>query len=366
MNKILLNGLHYENNGAGISRYTSQLINTFIEGDYPVDILMRGEFGDRYNSNNIIRVDKMLPSSSKRIIEEQWVKNSLYKKYNLVHFPDYATPVFYQRHKVATIHDMAMHTMRDKYTRMQNLTKYTLLQATIRSASHLICDSEFTKKELFSYYPNVAADISVIHLGIDPPKVVVDDRKAKDILAHLGITHKYLLYVGTIAPHKNIVQLIKAFYEIKKIHREYKLVIAGKKGWMYDEVFNQVSALDLEEEVIFTGFVDELELETLYKEAEFYISLSLYEGFGLPPLEAMVRGCPVLVSDLEIFKETCGDSALFCSPNQLKEIISGMRSLIEHQELRNQLREKGLLRVKRFNWAETARRTYEVYQSVLK
>ncbi len=366
MNKILLNGLHYEKNGAGISNYTKNLIHTFIKDEYPVDILMRGEFGDKYKGENIIHVDKVLPSSAKRIIQEQWTSKHLYKAYDLVHFPDYATPVFYQGHKVATIHDMAMHTMRDKYTRMQNMTKYTLLQATIRNASHLICDSEFTKKELYSYYPNVAADISVIHLGIEPPKVMVDDRKAKDILTHLGITHRYLLYVGTIAPHKNIVQLIKAFYEIKKIHNEYKLVIAGKKGWMYEEVFNQVSVLGLEEEVVFTGFVDELELEALYKEAEFYVSLSLYEGFGLPPLEAMIRGCPVLVSNLEIFKETCSDSALFCSPADLEEIVRGMRSLIEHQDLRNQLREKGQVRVKQFTWEKTARRTYEVYQSVLK
>lgn len=366
MNKILLNGLHYEKNGAGISNYTKNLIHTFIKEEYPVDILMRGEFGDKYSGENIIYVDKVLASSAKRIIQEQWKSKHLYKSYDLVHFPDYATPVFYQGHKVATIHDMAMHTMRDKYTRMQNVTKNTLLQATIRSASHLICDSEFTKKELCSYYPNLAADISVIHLGIESPRLLVDDRKAKDILAYLGITHKYLLYVGTIAPHKNIVQLIKAFYEIKKIHKDYKLVIAGKKGWMYEEVFSQVSVLGLEEEVIFTGFVDELELEALYKEAEFYVSLSLYEGFGLPPLEAMIRSCPVLVSNLEIFKETCGDSALFCSPEHLEEIVRGMRSLIEHPNLRNQLIERGLARVKQFTWEETASRTYEVYQSVLK
>lgn len=282
MNKILLNGLHYEKNGAGISNYTKNLIHTFIKDEYPVDILMRGEFGDKYKGENIIHVDKVLPSSAKRIIQEQWTSKHLYKAYDLVHFPDYATPVFYQGHKVATIHDMAMHTMRDKYTRMQNMTKYTLLQATIRNASHLICDSEFTKKELYSYYPNVAADISVIHLGIEPPKVMVDDRKAKDILTHLGITHRYLLYVGTIAPHKNIVQLIKAFYEIKKIHKEYKLVIAGKKGWMYEEVFNQVSVLGLEEEVVFTGFVDELELEALYRRQSFTLAFLYTKALAYP------------------------------------------------------------------------------------
>jgi glycosyltransferase involved in cell wall biosynthesis len=366
VNRILLNGLHYEPNGAGISRYNHKLIDAFIKGGYPLDILMRKDFVDQYKSANIRFVDKDITSSTGRILQEQLRETGHYKNYELIHFPDYATPPLYNGAKVATIHDMAMHTMKDKYTFMQNLTKNILLQYTIRKADRLICDSEFTKKELLNYYPKVEDKAKVVYLGIETPKIDIDEVTKGRVLSEFNIHSKFILYVGTIAPHKNIHSLIKAFANVKKQGYEYSLVIAGKKGWMYEEVFHTIRNLGLEKDVIFTGFIKDLELEVLYKATEFFVSVSLYEGFGFPPLEAMVRGCPVLVSNIEAFKEMCGNHASFCNPKDIDDITKHLLEMLDNQELRYGLIQLGMERAKQFNWDKTAKETYEVYEEVLK
>ena len=364
MNRILFNGLIYEKNGAGISRYAYKLMETFLELSYPIDFLIRGDCVDDLKGENVYVVEKEITSSSKRIIEEQIKQLYRYKKYDMVHFPDYATPVFYNGLKVATIHDMAMHTMADKYTMMQNVTKKTLLSATIKGADCLICDSEFAKKELLTYYPQVEHKVEVIPLGIDIPKKS-EQVMHQEMARRLGIHKPFILYVGTIAPHKNIVKLIEAFDILKKQGQDVQLVIAGKKGWMYEEVFKIVKERALEQSVIFTDYISDEDLEVLYNRALAFASVSLYEGFGFPPLEAMGRGCPTIVSDIEIFKETCQDAALYCNPNDEKDIARQLAYIIEHEELRNKLREKGLKQVQQFQWKYTAEKVYNIYRGLL-
>lgn len=367
MNKILFNGLIYEKNGAGISRYAYKLMETFINEGYPIDMIVREEVSNGLEGSNVHRVSRSITSSSKRIIEEQIRQLTNYKNYKVVHFPDYATPVFYNGLKVATIHDMAMKTMSDKYTRMQNLTKNTLLASTIRSADQLICDSEFTKKELLAYYPEAQDRVKVVYLGLDIPTYLKNEAFENETLIELGIRCPYILYVGTIAPHKNITKLIEAFGEVRKQY-DYQLVIAGKKGWMYDEVFEKVRQKGLEKEVIFTDFILDEKLEVLYHRAVFFMSISLYEGFGFPPLEAMGRGCPVLVSDIEVFREMCGKAALYCNPRDQQDIVRKMLEMLEETEKENKRKEwvaRGNQQVKRFNWKETASKVYEVYEKLL-
>lgn len=365
MKKILLNGLHYAPDGAGISKYTHKLLEAFVRGNYDIDILMRQEFQCDNQDERLIFVDKALGSSTKRILEEQIGQSRKYKTYDLIHFPDYATPIFYTGSKIATIHDMAMHTMRDKYTLMQNLTKNVLLQHTINKAEQLICVSEFSKQELLHYYPHVKDKATVVYEGIEIPKWEISKDRQKKVLDKLGIFDKFILYVGTIAPHKNIDTLIRAFAPIKASGYPYKLVIAGKKGWMYEEVFKIASELQLEKDIVFTGFVSDEELEVLYKQAEVFVSASLYEGFGFPPLEAMGRGCVAVVSDIPVFRETCGDSVVYCDPKKVEDITRSILEALSNKELRQALMDKGKKRVGLFNWDKVAKQTYETYLEVL-
>lgn len=366
MNKILLNGLHYESNGAGISKYSKMLLKTFIEENYDVDILIREEFKNKLSAQNLIYANKSINGSKNRIIYEQLKAQKLYKNYELIHFPDYATSMLYTGKKIATIHDMAMYTMRDKYTRMQIITKDILLRNTVKNANRLICDSEFSKKELLKYYPEAEEKATVVYCGIEIPKLEIESEFEINILEKYSIEkNSYILYVGTIAPQKNIDNLIKAYVLSKNKGLDCKLVIAGKKGWMYDEIFKYVSESKMQENVIFTDYINDLELEVLYRNAKIFSTISLYEGFGFPPLEAIGRGIPVLLSDIEIFKEICGASALYCDPYDIKNISDNMLKLIEDQDLQNKLKVNGLQRLKIFNWSKAAKEIYDIYLDVL-
>lgn len=365
MNQILFNALHYTKNGAGISRYTQELLRQFQMQEYPIDILLRKEWEDEWNRQGYYFATQKIKNSTERIIEEQYCQLGKYKQYELIHFPDYASPIFYKGKKIVTIHDMAMHTMRSKYTKMQNLTKNILLRDTIKKADRFICDSYFAKEELLKYYPQVEDRIKVIHLGIQFPEYLFSQVQEDEIIEKMGIPREYILYVGTIAPHKNIEQLIVAYRKLKLLGCKHKLVIAGKRGWMEEKIMQRAREEGIEEDVIFTGFASEDALEVLYRRATFFVSVSLYEGFGFPPLEAMGRGCPVLVSDIGAFRETCEDHVLYCDPNDVEDIARQMERLLGDNELRSELIRRGLEQVKKFNWEKTAQETYQLYEEVL-
>lgn len=366
LKKILLNGLHYESHGAGISKYTQMLLKTFIEENYDVDVLLRDEFKNKFQSERLIFANKDINRSKDRIIYEQLTAQKLYKDYKLIHFPDYATPALYKGKKIATIHDMAMHTMSDKRTFMQNMTKNILLKNTIAHADKLICVSEFSRRELLNYYPKVEDKIEVIYEGIEIPEIHMNYYEEIKVLEKFNILkNKYILYVGTIAPHKNIKKLIQGFNYAKDKIPDYKLLIAGKRGWMYDEVFKEVEVLELQNKVVFTDFVSDIELEVLYKNADLFVSVSLYEGFGFPPLEAMGRGVPVLISDIEIFKEICSDAAIYCNPNELEDIGHKIIQILNDKNLQEELVKRADERIKLFDWKKAAKDTYNLYLEVL-
>lgn len=362
-NRVLFNGLAYAPNGAGISKYTEQLLKAFLRGNYPVDILLRKDYKVEYQGlDSIIFAQDEISNSGQRIIMEQWKMKQLYKEYALVHFPDYATPVCTMSSSVATIHDMAMKSMQEKYTFLQRNTKRLLLQNTIYRAKGILCISEFTKKELLNYYPHIEHRIEVIYLGLAKAEKCIK----KEILEKWGLqTREYILFVGTIAPHKNIISLIKAFSLLKQKGYSGKLVIAGGKGWMYDEILTFVKNSTIQNQIVFTDYVDEVTLETLYYFAECFVCVSLYEGFGFPPLEAMARNLPVVVSDLPVFHETVADCGLYCQADSEYDIADKISRIIQDKNFAASLSEKGVKRTALFSWEKTAEKTWKWYQKFL-
>lgn len=366
MNQILMNALLYEEKGAGISNYTKRLMETYLTEGYPLDILVRQEFKNKYENPNVISIEENISSSTKRILIEQIGQARRYKKYSLVHFTDYATPILYRGLKIATIHDLAMKTMRAYYTPMQNLTKNLLLEYTVRAADYFICNSAFSEKQLLEFYPHLKGKTTVIHLGVDQPKLQVKEERVNEIIEELGIRGPFILFVGTLAPHKNLEGLLKAFKEVKTHHPDYQLVVSGKKGWMFEDIFKLVVELGIQDSVLFTGFTTDEQLEVLYRKAKLLVLPSLYEGFGLPPLEAMVRECPVLVSDLSIFKEICGEAASYCKPQNVSSIAKEIITLLREEDRSKRLIELGSKKVQDYSWSNAARKTFEVYEKVLR
>ena len=177
------------------------------------------------------------------------------------------------------------------------------------------------------------------------------------------INKKYILFVGTLQPRKNIVRLIEAF---SKIHHQQQLnlVIVGKKGWMYEEILEAPKQYGIENQIKFLEFVPDEDLSLLYKNALCFVLPSLYEGFGLPVLEAMTQGCPVITSNVSSLPEAGGDAALYVNPEDVDEIAAKMQSLVKDEELRKTLIEKGYKQVKKFSWEKAARETLKVLEEV--
>ena len=362
MTKILVNALQFSPDGAGISKYSHKLAEVIMKNNPNVDVLCRKDMVDKFeNKERLIPID--IKGSSDRIITEQVKLLKLYKKYDIVHFLDYATPALYKGKKIATIHDMAMHTMKDKDTKGQVLTKTTLLKNTIKNADKLICISEFTKNELLKYYPNVdESKIEVVYNGFEYNEIDLTQQTIDSTLNKFNITKDYLLFVGTLSPHKNIERIIEAFNKVRNEGYDYQLVICGKKGWLYEDIFKKVKELKLEHEVIFTDYVTNEELEVLYKNTKLFVFPSLYEGFGFPPIEAMARKVPVLTSREGAITEVVGDAAVFCDAHNICDISVKIIKILTDENLKQNLIINGIKRIKYFSWEKSSKIIGKIYE----
>lgn len=360
MNKIALSGLAYQKQGAGISQYTKALVDEFLNQD--VDLLLRNEHQETYGKYRNVRcVPTNIRSSKKRILYEQLIGIPTYNKYSLVHFTDYATCIMSRTKSIITVHDMAMYTMEDMYTKAQIAIKSSLLKASLHKVSGIICDSEYAKKELLTYFPQIGdkVPIEVIYLGIK-------EQTHSLVLENTTLKNKpYILNVGTIAPSKNITSLIKAFNIMKDTYKDLQLVLVGNKGWMFEQVEKEYQESKYKDDIIFTGFVTEEQLEYLYQNCEAFVTPSLYEGFGFTPLEAMKRGVATAVSDIDIFKETCAECACYFDPHSPESIADEVLKVIDDNELNQRLKIKGNERANQFTWKRTAAQTHQFYLKVL-
>jgi len=234
----------------------------------------------------------------------------------------------------------------------------------------IVAISESTKQDLIDFYKISPDKIKVVYPGIDKKFKMIDAEK-----------RDFVLYFGTIEPRKNILGLIKAFECIKKEKfgkildvnwqgfegvvrgekeqafdfSKLKLIIAGTKGWLCQEIFKKVQNSEFKNDIIFTGFVDEENKTRLYNSAKIFIYPSFFEGFGLPPLEAMACGVPTIVSNKSSLPEVVGDSAIMIDPQNINEISLAIKEILENKELNNYLTKKGVERAKKFNWDNTAK-----------
>ena len=252
-------------------------------------------------------------------------------------------------HDVAFIHFPEEFLSKDLY-QLKNWTRYS-----IRKAKKIISVSKATKKDVVSSYGIPEEKIEVIYNGFEK-NVEVEEAVAPNP----KIDPPYVLYVGTIQPRKNIVTLIRAFKLINNIHPEYKLVITGKKGWLFDKIFKEARDLYLSNKIVFTGYVSDEELVYLYKHAFCFVLPSLYEGFGIPLLEAMSFSAPVISSFSSSLPEVGGEAALYFDPQDYKDLSHKLEILHTDRGLRTELISKGSKRIRQFSWDSCAKKTLEV------
>jgi len=236
----------------------------------------------------------------------------------------------------------------------------------VRRADHIIAVSESTKKDTMQLLGVPERKISVIHEAANPIYKQLDREEARRRLAETyELPEHFILFVSTLEPRKNITALLQAYYQLIDDYKlPHKLVLAGRKGWLFDDVFNTVSRLKIEDDCIFLGRVPLEHLPYLYNAAEALVHPAFYEGFGLPPLEAMACGTPVVVSNVSALPEIVGDAGLLADPNDVEELEVAIYRALTDTDLRETMIERGLKRAALFSWERAARETLEVYRQV--
>ena len=291
------------------------------------------------------------------------------RKSDVTHFFNYIVPPFVSGKKVVTVHDMVYKAFPDT---VRGRTKFMLnmgLKRSMRRADIIVTDSEFSKEEILKYFPQHKRKIRVVPCGVDLErfKPCTDLERISKVKSSLGIEGDYFLYVGTIEPRKNLRRLIAAYAAfVKKVgENSPKLVLAGGKGWLDGEIYASVRKLGLEGKVLFTEYVPAGDMTPLMCGALAFVFPSLYEGFGMPPLEAMACGAPVLTTNAASLPEVVGDCAVICDAYSVKSIAQGLYRLYSDKDLRAQLSRKGIERAKGFTWERSAQMLHDIYRELV-
>ncbi|MEM7331578.1 MAG: glycosyltransferase family 1 protein [Chloroflexota bacterium] len=364
--------------GGGIGRYTRELIHAVTQLD------LENEY--RFFSAKQplkLPVPNSIPQGNRiryrqSPLEDKWHYRIWYRlripipvqlltgQIDLFHSPDFVLPpVLPKVPTLLTVHDLSF--LHYPNTFPDSLVAYLnqVVPWSIKRATHILADSEATKRDLESLWQISPEKITVLLSGVTSSFSIVDEpTQIERVKAKYGLGNApYLLSVGTIQPRKNFQFLIRAFKPIAD-RFPHNLIFSGGKGWMYDEMLAEVEKQNLRERVRFIGFVDDVDLPALYSGASLFVFPSLYEGFGLPLLEAMACGVPVLSSDASSLPEVGQNTAVYCSPHDLNGWTENMNDLLGDQDRLQHLSQKGKAHVAQFTWQKTAVQLLNIYEKI--
>jgi glycosyltransferase involved in cell wall biosynthesis len=282
--------------------------------------------------------------------------------------PDTKLPLFLPSNipYVVTVHDLAIFREPETYKVSRVVYWRKLFKHAVQSSACIVAISQTTKNDLMELMRIPPEKIRVIYNGVNPRFRPLDDR---DYLARVArqyrLPKQFLLFVGLFSPRKNIAGILQAYAILKKKHQIiHQLVMVGERGWLYRADLELVQRLGLESDVVFPGFVEDEDLPAVYNLADVFIFPSLYEGFGLPVLEAMACGTPVVTSDLSALPEVVGDAGVLIDPRNPEEIASGVYRLLSNSKLASGLARAGLERSSHFTWTNAARELMAVFQEL--
>jgi len=309
---------------------------------------------------------KVLPGKSMWILRKLTPHLLFSKeKIDLFFSPSHYVPLFTTMPKVCSIMDLGFLDFSPQFKKLV-LWQLKLWSAySIIVSKSIIAISNSTKEDIVRHFPFTSKKTYVTHLAYDSDKykINVSEKDVRRIKEKHTIVGDYILFLSTLKPSKNIESLVDAFYLIKSKYPQMKLVVAGKKGWMYESIYKKVEKLDLKKDVIFTGFVDAKDKPGLFKGAKVFVLPSYWEGFGLDVLNSLASGTPVVVSNAGSLPEVVGEAGILINPNDTNTIYEGILKVLSMNDLDyNKLVEKGLAQAKKFSWEKTARETLKILE----
>lgn len=370
---------------AGIGRYTRSLVGALGRVDTTDEILLFSTepptvarpFAEAPNMQSRVISFAGRPVGN-RAMTVLWHRlrvpmpvESFIGRANILHAPDFSLPPAPLTPRVVTIHDLAFLTHPE--CALPSLVEYLrrVVPRAVRAADRIIAVSETTANDLVRLMHIPREKVRVIHLGVESRFQPVTDAPTLARVEHaLGLSHPLILAVGTIEPRKNYTGLIEAFARLREgvgngaVQAPAMLAIAGRRGWLYDEVFETVKRLGVEEQVRFLDYVPDDDLPALYSLADVVAMPSLYEGFGIPVVEAMACGTPVVCSESGSLPEVAGEAALLVDPRDGDALAEALRQALFDGSVRQRLADSGRARALEFNWDQAAIETLAVYREV--
>lgn len=287
------------------------------------------------------------------------------KKPSVLWVPLHNLPWFKRKNlkTVVTIHDLAFKFFPEYFTKKDLFKLNLLADHAIKKSDKIIAISDSTKNDILRLYPEIEKEkISVVHHGFFADlflKEISEDESEKILAKYVLKSKNYLLYIGAIQPRKNLVVLIEAFEKIKKTNPEMKLVFAGEKAWMWEGILERIESSFAKSDIVVTGKVPFSELPVLYRNASVFVFPSLYEGFGIPVLEAFASGVPVVCANNSSLPEVGGDAALYFEASDSNDLTGKIESILNDSTVSESMIKKGSERVKEFSWEKCAKLTLD-------
>lgn len=366
-------------NPTGIGRYTRSLFFEYTRRHYfsPNQLIL---FADRATfieqqplcEKNILKnISLVVSPCQRRILWTNWYLPPLLRQHNIDVYHgvcNFELPIRKVCRYVVTIHDLVPLFFPELVPKKHLLFFRMFMKRVAHTADLIITDSEHSKRDIVQYLKTPPDKIRVIYLGFDQHyQRVQDQNRIAQVLTRYGVRQPYLLFVGVIEPKKNLERLVEAYTLLQTastIPKETQLVIAGGEGWLSERLHRNVQDSGLTQQILFPGFIPDDHLPALYSGAEAFVFPSIYEGFGLPVLEAMSCGVPVVTANVSSLPEIVGKAGIVVDPYQPEAIAQGIARVLSDRQLQEQMREKGYRQAQKFSWQRTAEETYQVYQEV--
>ncbi|MEA3304428.1 MAG: glycosyltransferase family 1 protein [Patescibacteria group bacterium] len=369
--KIGIDARMYSPAFTGIGRYVKELTDNLFRLDTENEyvLFLNKEQYDSFTPPND-RVKKVCSEAGYYSLKEQtiFLKEIMKEKLDLMHFTHFNSPILYPKKSIVTIHDLTLSKFPGKKMTKwyHRLGYHATVRAALSKATHIIAVSQNTKKDIVELKGSPEEKISVIYESVGEEFTVLSETTVQAHLEKYNLQpEQYFLYTGVWRDHKNVVGMIHAFAEIVKNNPGYKLVMTGKEDPYYPEVLEAIAHHKLEDSIILPGIVPEEDLIALYNGALCYVFPSFYEGFGLPPLEAMRCHTPVIASNTSCIPEITGaDNALYFDPHNTIEIANRMQQIIDEPETRKKLIKNGIYHVQTFSWEKMAQETLDIYKKI--
>ncbi len=277
--------------------------------------------------------------------------------------PTHYSPPFISVPQVISILDVSYRYYPELFKKIDLYKLAVWGEYSVKHAKRIVTISNSSKDDIIKMYKVDSKRVNVVYPGIK--EFNLESMTKEELHNKYNFTSPYLLFVGTLQPRKNIKRLVEAFSVVKKKNRsDLKLVIVGKRGWSYDEDLSSPAKYGVEDSVIILESVSNLDLPAFYKYAECLVLPSLYEGFGLPILEAMKYGCPVITSNISSMPEAGGEAALYVNPEKVDDIVDKIEKVLQDSDLRNKMVEKGYEQIKNFSWSIAAEKTLSILEAV--